>query len=104
MTRDLREDGVTAYLEPSRRGGHLWLFFSPTPGATVRQFGQNLVGRYDLAGIELFPKQAELKTGPGSLVRLPLGRHLYGGKTQSSGRFPLSARHDLLTRRRRSPC
>jgi hypothetical protein len=53
MTRDLREDGVTAYLEPSRRGGHLWLFFSPTPGATVRQFGQNLVGRYDLAGIEL---------------------------------------------------
>jgi len=80
MTRDLREDGVTAYLEPSRRGGHLWLFFSPTPGATVRQFGQNLVGRYDLAGIELFPKQAELKTGPGSLVRLPLGRHRLTGQ------------------------
>ena len=80
MTRDLQQDGVTAYLEPSRRGGHLWLFFSPTPGATVRQFGQTLIGRYDLAGIELFPKQAELKTGPGSLVRLPLGRHRLTGQ------------------------
>ncbi|HMN11306.1 MAG TPA: CHC2 zinc finger domain-containing protein [Bellilinea sp.] len=80
MTRDLSQDGVTAYLEPSRRGGHLWLFFSPTPGATVRQLGQSLVSRYDLAGIELFPKQAELKTGPGSLVRLPLGRHRLTGQ------------------------
>ncbi len=80
MTRDLEQDGVTAYLEPSRRGGHLWLFFSPTPGARVRQFGQTLLGRYDLAGIELFPKQAELKTGPGSLVRLPLGRHRLTGQ------------------------
>jgi hypothetical protein len=80
MTRDLQQDGVTAYLEPSRRGGHLWLFFSPTPGARVRQFGQTLIGRYDLAGIELFPKQAELKTGPGSLVRLPLGRHRLTGQ------------------------
>lgn len=80
MTRDLQQDGVTAYLEPSRRGGHLWLFFPPTPGATVRQFGQHLVDRYDLDGIELFPKQAELKTGPGSLVRLPLGRHRLTGQ------------------------
>lgn len=80
MTRDLEQDGITAYLEPSRRGGHLWLFFSPLPGATARKFGQRLAGRYDLQGIELFPKQAELKTGPGSLVRLPLGRHRLTGQ------------------------
>lgn len=80
MTRDLEQDGITAYLEPSRRGGHLWLFFSPLPGATARQFGQRLLGRYDLEGIELFPKQAELKTGPGSLVRLPLGKHRLTGQ------------------------
>lgn len=80
MTRDLAQDGVTAYLEPSRRGGHLWLFFSPVPGVTVRKFGQHLLGRYDLEGIELFPKQDVLKTGPGSLVRLPLGKHRLTGR------------------------
>jgi len=80
MTRDLAQDGVTAYLEPSRRGGHLWLFFSPLPGITARQFGQRLLGRYDLQGIELFPKQDVLKTGPGSLVRLPLGKHRLTGR------------------------
>ena len=80
MTKDLEQDGVTAYLEPSRRGGHLWLFFSPLPGATARQFGQRLLGRYDLQGIELFPKQDVLKTGPGSLVRLPLGKHRLTGQ------------------------
>ena len=80
MVRDLQRDEVNAYLEPSRRGGHLWLFFAPLPGRTARQFGQSLRGRYDLEGIELFPKQAELKTGPGSLVRLPLGRHRLTGQ------------------------
>lgn len=80
MTKDLEQDAITAYLEPSRRGGHLWLFFSPIPGATARSFGQALTSRYHLESIELFPKQAELKTGPGSLVRLPLGRHRLTGQ------------------------
>ncbi|MCZ7554566.1 MAG: CHC2 zinc finger domain-containing protein [Anaerolineales bacterium] len=80
MTKDLAQDGITAYLETSRRGGHFWLFFSSLPGTTVRQFGQRLLARYDLQGIELFPKQAELKTGPGSLVRLPLGKHRLTGQ------------------------
>jgi len=31
MARNLQEQGVTAYLEHSRRGGHLWLFFAPMP-------------------------------------------------------------------------
>ncbi|WP_162909880.1 TOTE conflict system archaeo-eukaryotic primase domain-containing protein [Aggregatilinea lenta] len=80
MARDLAQDAVTAYLEPSRRGGHLWLFFSPLSGAAARRFGQNLTERYDLEGIELFPKQDALTTGPGSLVRLPLGRHRLTGQ------------------------
>jgi len=80
MTKDLQQDGITAYLEPSRRGGHLWLFFSPIPGAVACQLGQRLLGNYNLEGIELFPKQAELKTGPGSLVRLPLGKHRLTGQ------------------------
>lgn len=80
MAGDLQQDGITAYLEPSRRGGHLWLFFTSTPGATARQFGQSLISRYKLAAIELFPKQDALKTGPGSLVRLPLGRHRLTGE------------------------
>ena len=36
IARSLREQGVVAYLERSRRGGHLWLFFAPLSGALVR--------------------------------------------------------------------
>jgi hypothetical protein len=80
MAHVLHQQGVTPYLEPSRRGGHLWLFFSPLSGADVRRFGIQLLAGHDLLDVELFPKHDELKTGPGSLVRLPLGCHQKTGR------------------------
>jgi hypothetical protein len=37
LTRDLAEQGITGYLERSRRGGHLWLFTPPLSGADIRR-------------------------------------------------------------------
>jgi hypothetical protein len=72
---------VPAYLELSRRGGHLWLFFEqPVPGGDARRFGQQLLRDFGVTGVELYPKQDALRTGPGSLVRLPLGRHRLTGQ------------------------
>ena len=71
-------DGKTpfCYREQSRRGGHLWLFFDcPLPGAAVRTFGASILNSFQLSGIELFPKQASLQGGVGSLIRLPFGIH-----------------------------
>lgn len=77
MATELAQENVRAYLETSRRGGHLWLFTPPLPGKQARQFGQQLLANYGLdpGVIEIFPKQSRLKTGVGSLVRLPLGVH-----------------------------
>jgi hypothetical protein len=75
----LAEDGIPSYLERSRRGGHLWVFFAePLPASLVRAwllpyaFGQP---------VEFFPKQeAVTPTEPGSLVRVPFGVHLRSGE------------------------
>jgi hypothetical protein len=81
MAVELADQGVPSYLEESRRGGHLWLFFGrPIPGKVARLFGHNLIRRYSLLGIELFPKQDRVKEGPGSLVRLPFGIHRKTGE------------------------
>ncbi len=72
----LDEQGTVSYLEPSRRGGHLWLFFdTPLTGKEIRTFGKGLLGYFSIEGIELFPKQEKLTSGPGSLIRLPFGIH-----------------------------
>ncbi len=77
----LHQDNIPAYLETSRRGGHLWLFTPPLSGSDIRRFGTTLLKQHGLpACIELYPKQDQLKTGPGSLVRLPLGIHRKTGK------------------------
>jgi hypothetical protein len=76
LAHDFEAEGMTVYLEQSRRGGHCWLFTPPLPGKTIRQFGKQLIRSHNLdAKIELSPKQDELKEGVGSLVRLPLGVH-----------------------------
>jgi hypothetical protein len=76
MAADLLDKGVPSYMEDSRRGGHLWLFFKgPVPGETARQFGRALAYVYDLGPLEIFPKQDSLNSGPGSLIRLPFGVH-----------------------------
>lgn len=77
LAQTLNEQDVTAYLEPSRRGGHLWLFTPPLSGTDARRFGKQLLAdhKLDKLRIELYPKQDQLVTGPGSFVRLPLGKH-----------------------------
>lgn len=83
MAQDLAVENVTGYLENSRRGGHLWLFFDqPQPGQSIRWFGQGLLARQGIAPkqVELYPKQDELSGGPGSLVRLPFGIHRKSGQ------------------------
>jgi hypothetical protein len=87
LASELDSLSVPSYLEPSRRGGHLWLFTDPIPGFQIRRFGKQLLSEHELPlkkrkqlGIELYPKQDKPITGPGSLVRLPLGVHRLSGR------------------------
>ncbi|MCI0711035.1 MAG: CHC2 zinc finger domain-containing protein [Chloroflexi bacterium] len=80
MAADLTKSPVTPYVEPSRRGGHLWLFTPLVDGTNARAFAKQLLAEHEMKGIEIFPKQTRLKTGPGSFVRLPLGVHRGSGK------------------------
>ena len=81
LARVLGDMGCAGYLERSRRGGHLWLFFAdPLPGKEARRFGRGLLAHFGIEDIELFPKQDKLSTGPGSLIRLPFGVHQKSGK------------------------
>src|SRR3954463_4836369 len=66
---------IPSYLEASRRGAHLWLFFEPLPASAARRFVLSLLP--DLAGVEVFPKRDELTPSVryGNLVRAPLGVH-----------------------------
>ncbi len=83
FAKQLEGDGIPAYLENSRRGGHCWLFTPPLEGKAIRQFAKQLLTRYDLEKMEIYPKQDKLVTGTGSLVRLPLGIHRKTGKRYS---------------------
>ncbi len=86
LAEGLTEQGLVPYLEPSRRGGHLWLFTPAFPGFQVRRFAKQLLAEQHLPerrgqspGVEIYPGQDRSK-GPGSLVRLPLGIHRLTGK------------------------
>ncbi|WP_126597301.1 TOTE conflict system archaeo-eukaryotic primase domain-containing protein [Dictyobacter aurantiacus] len=71
--------GVPSYLEQSRRGAHLRVFFrDPASPALVRRW--LLPFRPD--GVEFYPKQDALSESVplGSLVRLPLGVHRVTGE------------------------
>ena len=85
----LRERGWPAYIEESRRGGHLWIFFAV--GRSVEErirarpvravFGHLLQELALQETIELSPKQDELTEGGlGSLMRGPLGVHRVCGR------------------------
>jgi hypothetical protein len=81
LSYELEAEGIPTYLETSRRGGHLWFFFeNPHEGQRVRAFGKGVMRRHNAEGIELYPKQDRLFTGPGSLVRLPFGIHKKSGQ------------------------
>ncbi|MBN8592788.1 MAG: hypothetical protein J0M33_13575 [Anaerolineae bacterium] len=75
----LESKRIPVYREVSRRGGHIWLYTSPLPAHELRRFGHYLLKRNKLADLELYPKQDQLVTGPGSLVRLPFGIHRLTG-------------------------
>jgi hypothetical protein len=77
----LEKANIPSYLEKSRRGGHLWIFLEhPTDGGIVRKFANTIMEAYHIKGCELFPKQAKVEDGLGSLVRLPFGIHRLTGK------------------------
>lgn len=76
----LISDEIPVYLEQSRRGGHLWLLTPKIGGSLARQFAHQLLHEHEIGDIEVYPKQDELKTGPGSLVRLPFGVHRKSGR------------------------
>jgi hypothetical protein len=81
LSPKLQAQGIPSYLEPSRRGGHLWFFFGqPLQGALVRSFAFGLLESFKLNRIEVYPKQDVLDTGPGSLIRLPFGVHRVSGE------------------------
>jgi hypothetical protein len=86
---ELLHDGVSAALEKSRRGGHLWIFNErPLPAARCRLYIYNVAKRLDVRvkngkfeGLEIFPRQDALRPGQfGNALRAPLGLHRKAGK------------------------
>ena len=78
----LKAREVPSYIEGSRRGGHLWVFFEPLAARPVRRLMGALVEMAEVGPVELFPKQDRL-TSPervGSLMRGPLGVHQEAGR------------------------
>ncbi|MCI0628642.1 MAG: hypothetical protein L0387_44505 [Acidobacteria bacterium] len=81
----LGKDEVDAALEMSKRGGHLWILMAaPAAARECRIYIYNLVLKLGMRikgigladGIEIFPKQSELRPGEfGNAVRGPLGIH-----------------------------
>ncbi len=82
---ELKQDGVDAALEQSRRGGHLWIFAErPLLASQCRIYIYNLALRLGVPvkgaglreGIEVFPRQDKIKEGAyGNAIRAPLGVH-----------------------------
>ncbi|GCF07353.1 TOTE conflict system archaeo-eukaryotic primase domain-containing protein [Dictyobacter arantiisoli] len=76
IQEQLATHGIVSSVERSRRGGHLWVFFTdPVPASQVRAW----LLRYCPSDMEFYPKQDEGK-GYGSLIRLPLGVHRKSGQ------------------------
>jgi len=75
---NLTTNGIPSYLELSRRGAHLWIFFvSPISPVLVRAW----LLPFCPTDVEFYPKQeAASWEHPGSLIRLPLGIHLRSGE------------------------
>src|SRR5579875_1583873 len=84
LAGEWRGQGIPALLEASRRGGHLCVHFTaPTLASQVRAWLLPFARDY---GLELYPKQDACVSGPGSLIRLPLGIH-----RRSRGWYPFLA-------------
>jgi hypothetical protein len=85
LQHKLKQDGVEAALEQSRRGGHLWIFAAePLLASECRIYVYNLALRLGVPvkcgsvneGIEVFPRQDRIEDGEfGNAIRAPLGVH-----------------------------
>jgi hypothetical protein len=88
VVKEIPEKAVL--LEKSRRGYHLWVFFSPpVPATFANQFGIELARKTKIGDkeipvstkeedlhVEIFPKQGfASKESPGNQIKLPLGIH-----------------------------
>lgn len=92
----LSDDGVAAALEKSKRGGHLWMFFDqPVLAREARIYIYHLAAKLDVQvkgaglseGIEIFPRQDELRVGEfGNAIRAPLGVH-WGARESRGWRY-----------------
>ena len=77
----LAAEPIPAYLEKSRRGGHIWMFFKePVAGSSARSFAQAVVEKLGFESFEIYPKQDETGKGLGSLIRMPFGVHRLTGR------------------------
>jgi hypothetical protein len=77
----LSKSGIPAYLEKSRRGGHIWMFFREAiDGHLARGFSQGIVKQLGFKNFEIYPKQDNVGDGFGSLIRLPFGVHRLTGR------------------------
>ena len=96
VQRQLRDDGIEAALEKSKRGGHLWIFFErPVMAREARIYIYHVAGRLAVQvkgaglsdGIEIFPKQDELRPEEfGNAIRAPLGVH-WGARESRGWRY-----------------
>jgi hypothetical protein len=111
---NLRQDGVEAALEKSRRAAHLWIFADkPLLARQCRIYIYNLALRLKVPvrgglgfaeGIEIFPRQDQL--GPdefGNAIRGPLGVHRAAGRRYwfYGADYQLQAQLDYLERLKR---
>jgi hypothetical protein len=96
VQRQLRDDGVAAALEKSKRGGHLWIFFErPVLARDARIYIYHLAAKLNVQiqgtglpkGIEIFPKQDESRPDEfGNAIRAPLGVH-WGARESRGWRY-----------------
>jgi hypothetical protein len=121
---ELRQDGVEAALEKSRRGGHLWIFTEqPLLARDCRVYIHSLARRLKVPvkgallgtgsptrvttladGIEVFPKQDQIPAAEfGNAIRGPLGIHRGAGKRYwfYGADYTLEAQLDYLRRLKR---
>lgn len=73
---------IVAYLEKSRRGGHLWVFVEPISATTARALMKQVLSCLELDHVEIYPRRDEIPVdGVGSLLRGPLGIHKLTGES-----------------------
>ena len=96
VQRQLQNDCIAAALEKSKRGGHLWIFFErPVLASEARIYIYHVAGKLGVQvkgagladGIEIFPKQDELRREEfGNAIRAPLGVH-WGARESRGWRY-----------------